>query len=183
MTVATFDGQNRIVTLASGLPAASGVNITDAESEIYSEWKRWIAISDNTKFAPAFRTIGGDPLGGGVDAGAYFFLQNQVRSTAEGGWTIKPPEHSGDFEIVGNIFGEDATQPVFSGTSGTFNTSVRLTTSSLTQQVTADVGATSSGIAEAVWAQPIATETTPAGSFGEYVATKLLTVAKFLGLK
>jgi hypothetical protein len=34
-----------------------------------------------------------------------------------------------------------------------------------------------------VWSQTIDEPTTASGSFGELVATKLLTVAKFLGLK
>jgi hypothetical protein len=135
MTVSTFNGVNRIITLASGIPPASGTNFTDAEAEMYSEWKRWAKLSDNAKFAPAFRTVGGDPLGAGVDAGAYFFLQNQARAVAEGGWIIKAPEQDGDFEVVGNVFGEDSTFPLFSGTGGTFTTQIRLTTSSLTQQV------------------------------------------------
>ena len=135
MAVSIFDGIGRIITLASGIPISSGTNFTDAESEMYSEWKRWAKLSDNAKFAPAFRTIGGDPLGAGVDAGAFFFLQNQARTVSEGGWVIKPPEQSGIFEIVGNVFAENSDNTVFSGTAGAFTTQIRLTTSSLTQQV------------------------------------------------
>jgi len=176
MTVASFDGVNRIITLASGVSLpASGVLLTDAESEIYSEWKRFSAINDNLKFAPAFRTIGGDPLGGGIDVGAYFFLQNQTRTTAAGGWRIKPPEHDGFFEIEGNIFGEDADEPVFSGTIGNFSSVLRLTTSSLTQLATLE------GVAAEVWATTVSGNQS-IDSFGEFVS-KLLTVAKFIGLK
>ena len=176
MTIATFDGANRLITLASGtvLPA-SGVLITNAESEIYSEWKRFSLLTDNLKFAPAFRTIGGNPLGGGINVGAYFFLQNQPKTTAAGGWIIKPPEHDGFFEIEGNIFGEDASAPIFSGTVGNFSSVVRLTTSSLTQLASLE------GVAAEVWATTVSGNTT-VDSFGEFVS-KLLTVAKFLGLK
>ena len=175
MTVATFNGSDRIITLASGVPPASGVNLTNAESEMYSEWKRFSITGDNLKFAPAFRTIGGDPLGGSIEVGAYFFLQNQPRTTAAGGWVIKPPEHDGFFEIEGNIFGEDANEPVFSGTAGDFSSVVRLSTSSLTQLATLE------GVAAQVWAATVS-ENQSIDSFGEFVA-KLLTVAKFIGLK
>ncbi len=175
MTLATFDGAARIITLASGIPPASGINITDAESEIYSEWKRFTVSGSNLKFAPAFRTIGGDPLGGGLEAGAYFFLQNQPRSTAAGGWIIKPFEQDGNFEIVGNLFGQDPNEPLFSGTLGNFSSSLRLTTSSLTQLASLE------GVAASVWATTVSGNTAT-DSFGDFVS-RLLTVAKFLGLK
>ena len=50
--------------------------------------------ADNAKFVNAFRTIGGDPLTPGVDAGPYFFLQNQdippsPPLTLRDGWRIQ----------------------------------------------------------------------------------------------
>jgi hypothetical protein len=65
----TFDGVNKLVLLDSGalsLPV------------LYSRWKDWAATGSNSKYAVAFRTVGGDipaiPL--------YLFLQN--------GWRIRP---------------------------------------------------------------------------------------------
>lgn len=117
-----FDGPNLTITLEAG------VTTVDA-GEIYSRWKDWVVQSDNAKFLEAFRVIGGDPLGGGLSAGSYFFLQNQY------GWRIKPPEEDIVITITGNIFAENPASPIFNATTSNFNTSIRLQTSSLTQVV------------------------------------------------
>lgn len=44
--------------------------------DIYSAWKKWSIIADNTKFLPAIRVIGGDPVGNGLYAGDIYFLMN-----------------------------------------------------------------------------------------------------------
>jgi hypothetical protein len=65
-----FDGENRLITLGD---AASGIDI---KTDIYSDWKEWVQLYDNSKFLPALRTIGGDPVGGGLYAGDLYFLIN-----------------------------------------------------------------------------------------------------------
>lgn len=48
----------------------------DVELDIYSAWKDWSQLSDNSKYAPAMRSFGGDPTVPGQAAPKYFFLQN-----------------------------------------------------------------------------------------------------------
>ena len=123
----SFDGDNKVITLASG------VSSVDA-SDIYSRWKDWAATADNAKFEPAFRVIGGDPLGGGQFAGSYFFLRNDY------GWTIKPPEEDIVITVNGNLFPENPAAAFLVPTTGSFNTSIRLQTSSLTQVAEVNTG-------------------------------------------
>lgn len=68
----TFDGVNRLIILGSE------VTSIDIKVDIYSAWKRWVLIDDNSKYLPALRTIGGDPapLGSGRFAGDIYFLLN-----------------------------------------------------------------------------------------------------------
>jgi hypothetical protein len=127
-----FDGNNLIITLPPGQAVVSA-------QDIYSEWKVWVAQGNNAAYLPAFRVIGGDPLGGGLLAGSYFFLQNQY------GWRIKPPEENIVVTITGNLFPENSSAPLFANTAGSFNTSIRLQTSSLTQVAEVNTG---SGVTE-----------------------------------
>lgn len=68
--------------------------------------------ADNSKFLAAFRTIGGDPLTPGVDAGGYFFLQNQF------GWRIISTDEDQTINYQGNLVGEDASLPLIIVTPG-----------------------------------------------------------------
>jgi hypothetical protein len=72
--VCTFNGPDKTITIDSL------VSVVSVKNDIYSEWKEWIRLSDNSKYLPAMRAIGGDPIGGGKFAGDMYFLQN--------GWTI-----------------------------------------------------------------------------------------------
>lgn len=131
----TFDGPNKVITLAS---ADTSVTV----AEVYSRWKDWAATTDNAKFLPAFRAVGGDPLGGGLQAGINVFLRNDL------GWRIKPPEENIIIQLSGNLYAEDPVTPVFIPTTGGFDTLIRLDLSANLLQI---VGAgTSAAIAEAV---------------------------------
>ena len=107
-----FDGPNLTITLDSG------VTEVDVGGNLYSEWKEWMLLSDNSKYPPAFRTIGGDPLTPGIEAGAYFFIRNDL------GWRIKPPEEDITIYIVGNIAPEDSALPIVIPTIGTFTATI-----------------------------------------------------------
>jgi hypothetical protein len=140
----TFDGPNRLITISSGQVSL------DVKDDIYTAWKEWVVQSDNIKYPAAFRVVGGDPLGGGVNAGSYFFLQNQ------NGWRIKPPEEDIIITITGNLYAEEVSESLFNTADGNFNTSIRLSTSSLTQEkvVVSGSGVTEqdkADIASAVW--------------------------------
>ncbi len=128
----SFDGPNTTITLDSGVTSVT-------VQEVYSRWKDWVAASDNAKYLPAFRVIGGDPLGGGISAGAYFFLRN------DNGWKIKPPEEDISIDLEGNLYPQDALgSAVIAGTTGNYNSDIRLTTSSLTQVVSTGSGLSAS---------------------------------------
>jgi len=68
--------------------------------------------ADNTKWPFPFRTVGGDPLGGGVTAGAYFFLQNQD------GWRIISTDQDQTINYSGNLVAEDPTLPIVTARAG-----------------------------------------------------------------
>jgi len=104
----TFDGPNLRIILD---PTETDI---DVERDLYSEWKVFVLVGDNSKFPPAFRTIGGDPLNPSLDAGSYFFLQNQD------GWRIRPGEADNTVQFTGNLAAEDVTLPLTVPTLGAF---------------------------------------------------------------
>lgn len=79
--------------------------------------------ADNAKFVDAFRTIGGDPLTPGVEAGGYFFLQNQAIPAANplparDGWRIISTDADQTINYQGNLVGEDSSLPIINVTTG-----------------------------------------------------------------
>ena len=97
MADASFDGDNLLITLASGDTEL------DVQVELYSAWKRWqLSEPQNRGYPPAFRTIGGDELTPGINAGAYYFIRNDL------GWRIKPPEEDINVVVIGNLAPEQS---------------------------------------------------------------------------
>jgi hypothetical protein len=131
-----FDGPNKVITLDTLVSTTVAV--------IYSRWKDWAQITDNTKFLPAFRVVGGDPLGGGVQAGINVFLRNDL------GWRIRPPEQDIQIAINGNLYAEDPGVAAFIPTAGGFDTLVRLDLSANLLQSSGGGGSSSLTAAE-VW--------------------------------
>ena len=82
---------------------------------IYVAWVDWVALSDNSKYLPAFSSVGGDALGGGLFIPPYYFLLN--------GWRVRPMESSHNLTITGNLFVDGGGVPVVS-TLGTFQVNV-----------------------------------------------------------
>ena len=128
----SFDGPNREITLDEN-------QFVISVEYLYSRWKEWVQLSNNATFPIAFRQSGGDPIGGGVFTGVYFFLQNDT------GWRIKPPEANVTISVVGNLYPEDPDLGFLNPTIGQFSTSIRLDTSSNTQVAPLE------GLADAVW--------------------------------
>ena len=95
-----FDGINKVISLPN-------TGSYDTEINLYSEWKEWIALSDNAKFLPAFDTTGGDDIGTGQEIAPYFFLRTDL------GWRIQAPEQDGDVGIQGNLFPRVSGQSLF----------------------------------------------------------------------
>lgn len=110
MADATFDYTNLIITLPTGQTEV------DVERDLYSAWKRSQKTEDDpeTGAYPAFRTIGGDPLTPGIDAGSYFFIRNDL------GWRIRPAEEDATVLITGNLAPEDSSLPILIPTIGSY---------------------------------------------------------------
>lgn len=95
----TFDGVKKQITVNFG------VFELDARIDLYSDWKEWAQLRDNTKFPLAFRSIGGDPIDAidainGVYAGDIYFLMN--------GWQIVAPHN---VKVAGVIYHDDGIDP------------------------------------------------------------------------
>lgn len=131
-------------------------------SEIWIAWIDWVASSDNSKHLPALKQVGGDELGSGLLIPPYIFLLN--------GWRVRPMEANHTLIITGNLFVEGGGIPLVQ-TLGTFNVSAQFTVPMQAQAILTggSSGPTAAQVADEVWAH----------SF----ANKLLTIAKFLGLK
>lgn len=222
-----FDGENKLIYVN---PNESIISIKE---DVYSGWKEWVSVRDNSKFPPAIRTTGGDPIPGTnqFTGDTYFFIN---------GWRFII-DHS--VAIDGVIYSDDFPSP-FVQVAGTQIVTNKV--SSLVQTVTTesiggitipsvqdirqemDVNSsklqlikektdtitpppTPAAIADAVWDEDLAshtfgagnklaslptkqeiaeqtwqtplTITLPPGSFGHYIAKKILTVSRFIGLK
>lgn len=73
-----FDGIAKTITII----AQTTISVRD----VYSRWLDWINTADNSKYLPAFATVGGDDIDAtaGTAIPIYAFLLN--------GWKIKPQE-------------------------------------------------------------------------------------------
>ena len=141
----TFDADARLIIVNYG------VTLLDAEIDLYSAAKReWKNNHTLNKLRPPFRSVAGDPLGGSRFIGAYFFLQNQI----EAGWRIRPSEANHELVIIGNLYSEDASQPMFVSTLGEHTVAIHIEKSSLTQKLVTGSGVTpqdKEDIANLVW--------------------------------
>jgi hypothetical protein len=86
----TFDGINKIITLSTGTVSVS-------VRDLWSRWMDWFLTSDNSKFLPAFKFVGGDDIdvATGTLIPIYSFLEN--------GWKIRPQERSHTLSIGDGI--------------------------------------------------------------------------------
>lgn len=107
----TFDGDELTITLDA---PTDGVLTISVGNDIYSEWKEWVLLSDNSKYPPAFRPDGGADLTPGIAQGSYFFLRNDF------GWRIKPHESTHTVYVVENLVPEDSSLPIVVPTAGAF---------------------------------------------------------------
>lgn len=88
----------------------------DVKIDLYSDGKEdWLTDADLNKMIFALGSAGGDPLPGGQQLGATFFL--------EGGWKIRPYEASHIFRITGNLYSRDGSSP-YVPTVGAYNVQI-----------------------------------------------------------
>lgn len=71
-----FDGVNKTITVTNTL--------IEVRRDLYSAWKRWAVVGDNLKYLQAFRSVGGDGIGGGSSSPNFFFLMNNWKIVVDG---------------------------------------------------------------------------------------------------
>lgn len=103
----TFDGETKRISLSIG---TTNLSVHD----LYSRWKDWVLLSDNSKYAPAFTVVGGDPidLGEGTYIPLYAFLEN--------GWRIKPQEADHTLNVKDGILLVSGGGDPFVNTTGSY---------------------------------------------------------------
>lgn len=150
----SFDGPNKRIILTSA-------NVSMAQ--VWSAWVTWAPANPQWPFA--LEQVGGQSLGDGIFIPPYFFLLN--------GWRIRPMEANHLLKLSGNVSVKGGGDPIVN-TLGAFNVSTQYTVPVQAQafSTTGGGGGTAPSAEEnanAVWAHPF--------------VKKLLTVAKYLGLK
>jgi hypothetical protein len=137
----TFDPVNKRIVLNNGVTSVTA-------TVIYSRWKEWAQI--NAQYLPAFRLVGGDPIGSGLSVASYFFLSN--------GWRVRPYEGNHTLIIEGNLLVDGGGVPVVP-TLGAFNVSTQYTVPVQAQGISTagSTGPTASEIAAAILAAATAT--------------------------
>ena len=119
MPKVTFDGDRQLIIVDTG------VTYLDIQTDVYSEWKRWVLQGDNSKYPLAFKVIGGEPLPEG-QLGLTFFLL--------GNWRIRPYEGDHRLVINGNIYKEDGSDPI-ADTVGDFKVTIEMKVSNLVTMI------------------------------------------------
>ncbi len=112
----TFYGPDKIIEISYGV---TSIEVQD----IYSAWKEWVLISDNVKYLPAMRSVGGDPISDTKTLGATYFITN--------GWRVRP--FSGDHRLTvnGNLYTDPAGSSPFLPAAGAYSVTIELQVSSL----------------------------------------------------
>ena len=168
-----FDGINKIIYVHPE------VTTLDIRTEVYSAWIDWVVLRDNSKFLPALRYTGFDPIGSGNYTGDSYFLTN--------GWKLSVD--LAKVRISGVLYSDNYDTAYYTPelvaqypatVSSLVNTTIsyqNITTaadpadiwSHSTRTLTQAASVDNDAVAEAVWAHGF--------------VSKLLTVAKFLGIK
>ena len=119
MAKISFQGPQKLIVVEAGVTQLS------IQQEVYPAWKDWVSNIDNSKYLPAFSTIGGNPLPGSR-LGITFLLEN--------GWKIRPYEGDHRLSIEGNLYSADGTDPI-ADTLGDYKVTVSLMVSNLVNTV------------------------------------------------
>lgn len=117
MSKVVFDGDNKLIIINTG------ETVISVKDDLYSEWKRWKSLDLNSKYLPAMRAVGGDPISSVKDLGSTFFLIN--------GWRIRPFEGDHRLVIQGNIFTDPAGDSIVTNTIGGWRIVIEMETSNL----------------------------------------------------
>lgn len=165
-----FDGINKIIYVHPE------VTSLDIRVDVYSRWIDWVVLRDNMKFLPVIRYTGYDPIGAGQFTGDTYFLIN--------GWKLSVDLSK--VRVTGVLYSDDYDTAYY---TPSMNAQYPATVSALVNTV--QVTSTTSVTPEDLWAYSNRTISTPIPTTVEITnatwshpfVSKLLTVAKFLGLK
>lgn len=104
----TFDGPNKRIILSSG---TVGLEIPD----LWSRWVDWLITGDNSKYALAMRSVGGDVIDAtaGTSIPVYTYLIN--------GWKIQPQAASHTLYVTDGILLVDGGGDPFVSPVGTYD--------------------------------------------------------------
>ena len=102
-----INGITKTITLTTG---TTSVSVRD----LWSRWVDWFLTGDNSKFLPAFQTVGGNDIdiSQGTKIPIYSFLQN--------GWKIKPQESNHTLTINDGILLVNGGGDPFLNTNGAY---------------------------------------------------------------
>lgn len=120
----TFDGPNKTIILGAGTTEV-------AVTYLWSRWCDWYGTADNSKYTPAMRFVGGDPISATKNLGMTFFMIN--------GWRIRPQEADHRLVVTGNLYTDPAGFSPFVATLGVFNVSIEMQVSNLSDSTVAQM--------------------------------------------
>ena len=144
----SFDGNTKVISVVS--------QSTVSVRELWSRYLDWYFSSDNSKYLPAFRTVGGDSIDSseGTSIPIYSYLTN--------GWRIKPMESNHTLKVNDGVLLVDGGGDPFINTVGSYV--VRIVLSQPVQAITVATGGTAGStpeeVADAVWNRDLTTHTT-----------------------
>lgn len=125
----TFDGIRKLILINDG------VTDIDVQRDIYSSWKEWVKLENNSKYERAIQLVGGEPTVEGQFLDATYFLIN--------GWKVKSYPGQYTLSITGNIYdigGGDIKVPADVISNNPNNISINLNTSNIVRRVTSGSG-------------------------------------------
>lgn len=159
----TFDGASRLAILSTG---TTTLNVKD----FWSRWVDWWVTGDNSKWPLALAQVGGNEIDptAGTSIPPYIYCLN--------GWKIRPQEANHTLNVTSGVLLVDGGGDPFVNTLGTYT--VRINYSQPVQAITVNTGG---GGGSDPWLSDLSSYST--GTAGHYLYNKVLTIAKFIGLK
>ena len=103
----TFNGATKVITLTSG---TTNVSVR----QLWTDWIDWFLTGDNSKYLPAFTSVGGDDIdtSAGTKIPIYSFLMN--------GWKLKPQESNHTLTVGDGILLVNGGGDPFLNTTGAY---------------------------------------------------------------
>lgn len=137
----TFDGPNKRIVLSPG-------TVSFSVRDLWSRWVDWHALSDNSKYLAAMRSVGGDEIDAtaGTSIPVYTYLTN--------GWRIRPQEADHTLAVDDGILLVDGGGDPFLATLGAY--AVRVVYRQPVQAITVSTAGTSGPSAESIAAAVLA---------------------------